>query len=399
VSADTGRDEAASTDLRASAETLGAPAGSIPFFAAEREFAAHGRELLERVNAVLRGGQTLQGEQVRAFEDTLAERAGRAHAVAVGSGTDALFFALRALGVGPGDEVLVPALSFIASASCVVRAGALPVFVDTDERHLLDLDSARARLTAKTRAVIAVDLFGQTPDRPTLDAFAREHGVAIVEDAAQALGAEHACAIGTVSCLSFDPTKPLAAPGSGGALLTDDLRLAAHARRLRWHGRDADGRYGELGYNSQLPEISAAVLRHKLELEPTWRAARQRIAARYDAALAAIPTLEAPARDHARGHAFSKYVIRSPDRERLRELLQRAGVPTRIHYPRALSSEPLFAGAQSAACPNAERASREVLSLPIHAFLHEHEVDRVADALAVTSAAGLGTGTGTGTCR
>ncbi len=374
----------ASAGLDTSAETLRAPAGAIPFFAGEREFAAHGRELLERVEAVLRGGQTLQGEEVRAFEDALAKHVNRAHAVAVGSGTDALFFALRALGIGPGDEVLVPALSFIASASCVVRAGARPVFVDTDARHLLDLDSALAAITARTRAAIAVDLFGQAPDPRALAVLAREHGVVVVEDAAQALGAEHAGAIGAVSCLSFDPTKPLAAPGSGGALLTDDPQLAAHARRLRWHGRDADGRYGELGYNSQLSEISAAVLRHKLELEPAWRAARQQVAARYDAALAAIPTLEAPRYDDARAHAFSKYVIRAPDRERLRELLQRAGVPTRIHYPRPLSREPLFAGACAGAgtCPNAERASREVLSLPIHAFLHEHEVDHVADALA-----------------
>lgn len=395
MSADTGPSLTTGAGLDASAETLSAPAGTIPFFAAEREFAAHGRELLERVEAVLRGGQTLQGEQVRAFEDALAERVGRAHAVAVGSGTDALFFALRALGIGRGDDVLVPALSFIASASCVVRAGARPVFVDTDERHLLDLDSARAALTARTRAVIAVDLFGQTPDPRALDVFAREHGVLVVEDAAQALGAEHACAIGALSCLSFDPTKPLAAPGSGGALLTDDPRLAAHARRLRWHGRGADGRYGELGYNSQLPEISAAVLRYKLELEPAWRAARQRIAARYDAALAATPGIDAPKRGDARAHAFSKYVIRARDRDTLRERLQRAGVPTRIHYPRTLGSEPLFAGpgASPFACPNAERASREVLSLPIHAFLDEHEVDRVADAVASV------TGTRTGACR
>jgi dTDP-4-amino-4,6-dideoxygalactose transaminase len=274
------------------------------------------------------------------------------------------------------------------------------VFVDTDECHLLDLDSARARLTAKTRAVIAVDLFGQTPDRPALDELAHEHGLLVIEDAAQAPGAEHACAIGAVSCLSFDPTKPLAAPGSGGALLTDDPQLAARARRLRWHGRDADGRYGELGYNSQLPEISAAVLRHKLELEPTWRAERQRIAARYDAALTAISTIEAPVHGDPRAHAFSKYVVRAPDRERLREQLERAGVPTRIHYPRPLNREPLFArtGAPpDAACPNAERASREVLSLPIHAFLHEHEVDRVADALAAASV--TETASGTATCR
>lgn len=369
------------------AETLRAPADALPFFAAQREFAAHRRELLDRVAAVLENGQTLQGAQVSAFEDALARRVGRAHAIAVGSGTDALFFGLRARGIGPGDEVLVPALSFIASASCVVRAGARPVFVDTDARHLFDLDDARRALTASTRAVIAVDLFGQTPDRQRLEAFAREHGLVLIEDAAQALGATDAGAIGTASCLSFDPTKPLAAPGSGGAVLTDDAELAEHVRRLRWHGREAAGRYGELGYNSQLPEIAAAVLLRKLELEPEWRAARRRIAARYDAALDASPAIEAPMHDADAAHAFSKYVVRARDRDRLRERLERAGVPTRIHYARPLHREPLFAAARSPTCPNAERASREVLSLPIHAFLDEHEVEQVVVALSAEGGA------------
>ncbi len=364
-----------------SVETLRAPAGAIPFFAAEREFAAHGREILDRVTEVLAGGQTLQGDAVSSFEDALAQRLGRAHAVAVGSGTDALFFALRALGIGPGDEVLVPALSFIASASCVVRAGARPVFVDTDTRHLLDLDSARATLTAKVRAVIAVDLFGQTPEEQQLDAFAGEHGLAVIEDAAQALGAARAGGIGAASCLSFDPTKPLAAPGSGGALLTDEEELAARVRRLRWHGRGADGRHAELGYNSQLPETSAAVLRHKLELEPAWRAARRQIAACYDAALAATPAVAAPECADRTAHAFSKYVIRSKDRDHVRERLHQAGVPTRIHYPRPLHHEPLFAAEADTACPNAEQATREVLSLPIHPFLHKDEVDHIVKAL------------------
>ncbi|HSZ14156.1 MAG TPA: DegT/DnrJ/EryC1/StrS family aminotransferase [Solirubrobacteraceae bacterium] len=392
---------------RTSAETprAGAGAGEIPFFAAQREFAAHGRQLLERASAVLADGQTLQGQQVRGFEHELAQRLGRAHAVAVGSGTDALFFALRALRIGAGHQVLVPALSFIASASCVLRAGAQPVFIDTDDRHLLQLHSAHSHITQKTRAVIAVDLFGQTPHVEQLNAFAREHALLVIEDAAQALGAPRAGAIGHVSCVSFDPTKPLAAPGSGGALLTDDAQLAQRVRRLRWHGRDDAGQFADLGYNSQLPELSAAMLRHKLQLEPRWRAARQSVAARYDAALEAVPGVQAPVRDELAAHSFSKYVLRTPQREQLRALLGHAGVPTRVHYPRPLHLEPVFANAHGSAdrdalsrddardgaCPNAELAAREVLSLPIHAFLSDHEVQRVVDALtgaAVTLARG-----------
>jgi dTDP-4-amino-4,6-dideoxygalactose transaminase len=262
-----------------------------------------------------------------------------------------------------------------------VRAGARPVFVDTEPRHLLDLESAHDAITERSRAMIVVDLFGQAPDPGPLRSFAREHGLLVVEDAAQALGAAHAGSLGAVSCLSFDPTKPLAAPGSGGALLCDDEETAARVRRLRWHGRGADGLCAELGYNSQLSEISAAVLGHKLELEPRWRAARQLIAARYDEAIAGAGEIAAPVRGARSDHAFSKYVIRAERREELRERLGRAGVPTRVHYPTPLSREPLFAVAGQTACPNAEAATREMLSLPVHPFLAEAEIDRVAEAL------------------
>ncbi|MGA2471216.1 MAG: DegT/DnrJ/EryC1/StrS family aminotransferase [Solirubrobacteraceae bacterium] len=371
-----------------SAQQLSAPAGAIPFFAGEREYAAHGEVLIGLVAAVLAGGQTLQGPAVEAFERALATAAGRANAVAVGSGTDALFFALRALGIGAGDEVLVPALSFIASASCVLRAGARPVFVDVDDEYLIDLGCARALAGPRTRAVIAVDLFGQMPDPGPLDALAAAAGIAVIEDAAQALGAERAGrragSLGRVSCVSFDPTKPLAAPGSGGALLCDDDALAARARSLRWHGRASDGAHRELGYNSQLSEAAAAVLGWKLGREPSWRARRQQIAASYDAALYGT-ALERPPRRDPSGHAFSKYVLRSPARDELRAALHAAGVPTRIHYPRPLHQEPLFACAAS--CPVAERASAEVLSLPIHAFLGDAEVARVCRTLGAAVAA------------
>lgn len=356
----------------------------LPFFAAAREFAALRDTLTPVIEDALAGGRALQGEPVRAFEDALAAFTGRRHAVAVGSGTDALAFALVAHDVGPGDEVLVPAFSFIASASCVLRAGARPVFVDVDVHGLLDLDDAAAKVTPRTRAIVAVQLYGQMLDPAALEAFAATHGLVIVEDAAQALGATAAgrpCgSIGHASACSFDPTKILSAPGSGGAVLCDDDALADRLRRLRWHGRDASGAYSELGHNSQLPSASAAALLVKLSRQPAWTARRVAIASRWTSALDGSPT-DAPVVLPGRTHVFHKYVVRTEARDAVRERLAAAGVPTLVHYATGLHRQPVFAPHDPAPCPTADALAATVLSLPIHAFLTDDEVERVERAL------------------
>lgn len=359
----------------------------IPFFATAREHAAHRDEVLAAIDAALAGGRSLQGPPVAELEAELARRAGRAHAVGLGSGTDALAFALLAAGVGPGDEVIVPALSFIATASCVLRAGATPVFADVDEAGLLDLASAAALVTGRTRACIAVQLFGQMADPAALEAFAARHDLALVEDAAQALGAERdgrrAGGVGLASCLSFDPTKTVAAPGSGGALLCDDAALAERVRRLRWHGRDASGAFAELGFNSQLPSAAAAVLRVKLEHDAAWTGHRAAIAGRYDAALEGVAGTAPLPRVGGR-HVFHKYVVRTAPERRdpLRERLDAAGIPTLVHYARVLPDQPVFAALPATEVPVARALAGSVVSLPIHPFLRSDEVDRVVEALA-----------------
>jgi dTDP-4-amino-4,6-dideoxygalactose transaminase len=358
----------------------------IPFFATRRTWAEHGDRHTALIAAALAGGRALQGEPVAAFEAALGARTGRRHAIAVGSGTDALFFALAAAGIGPGDEVIVPAISFVATASCVLRAGATPVFVDVDDHALLDLDAAGAAVGPRTRAVIVVGLYGQMVDPASAEAFARRHGVVLVEDAAQSLGADagerRAGSVGTASCLSFDPTKTLAAPGSGGAVLCDDDAIAGAVRRLRWHGRDESGATVALGFNSQLPSAAAAVLTDKLELDADWTARRRKIAARYDAAGCGAglrPVGVAP----GRSHVFQKYVVRSADRDELRTRARAAGVPTLVHYPAPLAREPLFAAAgRTPGTPRADALCTEVLSLPIHAYLTDDEVERVCAVLA-----------------
>jgi UDP-2-acetamido-2-deoxy-ribo-hexuluronate aminotransferase len=365
-------------------------AAAIPFFGRRRELAADGEATRRIAWEVLGSGQALQGPQVAAFEAALAAATGRAEAIAVGSGTDALFLALRALGIGAGDEVIVPALSFIASASCVVRAGARPVFVDVDDHYLLDLELAAAAITERTRAIVAVSLFGQLIEPEGLEGLAAEHGLAVIDDAAQSLGTRvggvRSGAIGRVSCCSFDPTKPIAAPGSGGAVLCDEVDLADRVRSLRWHGRDRSGRSVELGYNSQLPELSAALLVRSLGRADAATARRREIADRYDAAIGGLGGVQGPRRLGHGGHGFSKYVVRvaAESRDRIRAELGRGGVPTRVHYPLALNREPCFAACEPAAAPRAERLTGEVISLPIHAQLTDAEVARVGSAIELT---------------
>jgi dTDP-4-amino-4,6-dideoxygalactose transaminase len=361
----------------------------VPFHGAEREWAAHGTELRVPLEAALASGRWLQGPEVAAFEQALAEMTGRAHAVAVGSGTDALFFALRALGIGAGDEVLVPDVSFLATGSAVVRAGAVPVWCDVDADGLLDLGDAARRAGPRTAAVVAVPLYGRALDAGAVEAFAARHGLALVEDAAQALGARGggrpSGGVGAASCLSFDPTKPLAAPGSGGAVLTDDDAVAAAVRRLRWHGRDAAGEHAELGFNSQLPTAAAALLHAKLAHEPAWRARRGALAARYAAGLRDVEGLRVPPPAPAgHEHAWSKVVLRVPGRrDVVRERLAADGVPAPVHYARPLHDHPVFAAHAPAGGgpPGARALTEEVLSLPVHPFLADAEVDRVVAAV------------------
>jgi dTDP-4-amino-4,6-dideoxygalactose transaminase len=354
---------------------------AIEFAGCRREHLEMAEPLAVRVAEVLATGQMLQGPEVAAFEGQIAEACQRRHAVCVGSGTDALFFALVALGIGPGDEVLTPDVSFIASAAAVLRTGAAPVFVDIDASCNLDLDRAAEVITERTRALLFVQLFGGMGDPVRIEAFAREHGLLVVEDAAQSFGARFAGrACGSVSILSFDPMKVLSAPGSGGALLTDDGDLARRARRLRYHGKAQD-RYLELGYNSQLPSLAAAVLSLKLERQPAWTARRRAIAELYRESFADLP-IELPVRDPAVDHVWHKFTLRVAARDDLMGWLKAAGVPTLVHYPRPFHREDLFRSDRQADFPRADHHAAHTLSLPIHAQLSDGELGRVVDAVA-----------------
>lgn len=355
----------------------------IPFFAAAREYAELKAEIDAALSTVMASGQALQGPAVAAFEAAVAARAGRKHAVAVGSATDAIYFALLSAGLGPGDEALAPAISFVASASPILRAGAIPVFCDVLPNGAMDLADAARKTTDKTRAVVHVDLFGGMSDPGPVEAFAEERGLALIEDAAQAFGASYrgrpAGSLGFASAFSFDPTKVLSAPGSGGMALVDDDAVAARLRGLRLHGRSDQG-FAELGYNSQMSSLTAATLGVKLGRHDAWTDRREAVAAAYDAAFADLPLELDPPAAGVR-HARHKYVVRSDMRDALADSLAHLGVPTRIHYSRPIYREPAFAHLRPAACPEAERFAARALSLPIHAQLTTGEIERVVAAV------------------
>ncbi|MCU0269498.1 MAG: DegT/DnrJ/EryC1/StrS family aminotransferase [Acidimicrobiales bacterium] len=344
-------------------------------------------EVLARLTAIVERGDFVGGGAVGEFEEAWARYCGRRHAVGVANGTDALELALRALGVGPGDEVIVPANTFIATPEAVVAAGATPRFVDVDPATLLVTPELVADAVGpRTAAVIPVHLYGQVCDMDGIVAVARRAGIAVVEDAAQAHGAtwRHARAgsFGQVGCFSFYPGKNLGAFGDGGAVVTDDEALAERIRSLANHGRSATSRHAHdhVGMNSRLDTLQAAVLLTKLPHLDAWNALRRRAATRYRARLAAVAGVEAVAVAADAESVHHLEIVRVPDRDGVAGRLRTQGIATGLHYPVPCHRQPPFAAEVALAV--CEQAATEILSLPMYPYLSDAQVDRVVDALA-----------------
>jgi dTDP-4-amino-4,6-dideoxygalactose transaminase len=361
-----------------------------------REIADEVRKGLDRV---VESGAFILGPEVRAFEEEFARASGVAHCIGVANGTDALELAVRALGLGAGDEVIVPANTFIASALAVVRAGAQPVFVDCDpETHLLDVRAALARVGPATRAVMAVNLFGQIAPigalragLASLPAASSEPGsgsrVAIIEDAAQSQGAHRfellSGSLGDVAGTSFYPAKNLGAWGDAGAVLTGNDAIAARVRVLRQYGSEQKYHHPELGFNSRLDSVQAVVLRAKLARLDGWNALRREAAGRYDALLAGVPGLVPPTVLEGNEPVWHLYSVRVPRRDAVLARLQEQGIEAGIHYPVPIHLQGAFAalGHRRGDFPNAERAADELLSLPLYPGIRAEQQERVAAAL------------------
>ena len=357
----------------------------IPFLDLVRQHESLKGELLASLEGVLASSRFVLGPEGAALEAEVAARCGARHGIGVGSGTDALRLALTALGVGPGDEVVTPAFSFVASASTILMVGATPVFVDVDPATLaLDPDALARALTPRTRAVIVVHLYGHPAPIDRVVAVARAARVAVVEDAAQAIGAtwdgRPVGSWGDVACLSFYPTKNLGACGDGGMLVTSRDDVLAHVRRLRHHGDSGRYHHVELGYCSRLDDMQAALLRVKLRRLDAWTAARRRLAARYRAELAGLP-LVLPAEHPRAHHIYHLFTVRHPRRDDLAKALADQGVGTAVHYPLPVPGQPMFGQRDEARFPEAWRASREVLSLPCFPELTDAEADAVIKAV------------------
>jgi dTDP-4-amino-4,6-dideoxygalactose transaminase len=351
------------------------------------------REIADEVRAgfeaVMESGAFILGPPVSEFEAEFARASGVSHCVGVGSGTDALELILRALDIGPGDEVVLPANTFIASALAVVRAGATPVLVDCDPYYyLIDVEQAAGRIGSRTRAIMPVNLFGQIAPMEALVEVATEAGVAVVEDAAQSHGARRhgrlSGSFGAAAGVSFYPSKNLGAYGDGGAVVTDDVDVVARVQRLRNWGSDQKYYHPEAGFNSRLDSLQAVVLRVKLKRLAAWNEARRSAASRYDEMLAEVPSVATPRTLAGNEHVWHIYAVRVRDRDRVLEKLHAEGIGAGVHYPIPIHLQGAFSrlGYAQGIFPEAERAAREMISLPLYPGIRPEQQERVVEVLA-----------------
>jgi dTDP-4-amino-4,6-dideoxygalactose transaminase len=367
----------------------------VPPFNLTRQYQTIAEEISAAVQDVLTSGCYIGGSLVERFEQQFAQYTGVSDSVACNSGTDALYLALRALEIGPGDEVITTPFTFIATAEVISVIGAKPVFVDIDAKTFnLDIAKLEAAITKQTKAIIPVHLFGQPVDMTTLMAIASEHKIAVIEDSAQAVGAEWAGqkvgSIGHIGCFSFYPTKNLGACGDGGAVTTNDPVLASRIRMLREHGMSrVRYRHEETGINSRLDALQAAILEIKLRYLDQWNNARSEIAAKYQELLQPLPGVIIPQEASGGRAVWNQYTIRLTKdgndgyRDKVRNQLQQLGISSTVYYPLPLHLQPVYQdlGYQVGQLPIAEQACHEVLSLPMFPELSFEEQQQVVYGL------------------
>ncbi|MDH6098138.1 DegT/DnrJ/EryC1/StrS family aminotransferase [Anabaenopsis sp. FSS-46] len=370
---------------------------SVPAFDIQHQYATIAAEVSAAVLEVLTSGRYIGGPVVESFEQQFAAYHGTNHCIACNSGTDALYLALRALEIGTGDEVITTPFTFVATAEVISAVGATPIFVDIDSNTLnIDLQQVAAAITPKTKAIIPVHLFGQPVDMTALMAIAKSHNLAVIEDCAQATGAtwdhQKVGSIGDIGCFSFYPTKNLGGCGDGGAITTNDPQLAAKLRILKEHGQKNRYYYEEIGINSRLDSLQAAILQIKLRYLDTWNHQRRAIAAYYQQFLSHIPDIIVPQELPGGLSVWNQYTIRISStegivrpnyRDWVRSQLQERGVNSMVYYPHPLHLQPVYQylGYQPGQLPVAELACNQVLSLPMFPELTQLQQDQVIYAL------------------
>ena len=364
---------------------------SFQFLDLKAQFSPIREEIMTAVTRVLESQHFILGPEVSAFEQEAASYLGCKFAVGCASGSDALMLALMALGIGQGDEVITVPFTFVATAGSIARLGATPVFVDIDgDTYNIDPAALEAAITVKTKAIMPVHLFGLAAEMDRILDIARRHGLPVIEDAAQAIGAEYKGKkvgnFGIMSCFSFFPSKNLGGAGDGGLITTDDAQLAQRLKLLRAHGSRSKYEYEILGVNSRLDAIQAAILRIKLTYLDEWTEGRRRNAVRYRELVSQFgldSRIGLPAEPAGYNHVYNQFTIRAKQRDDLREFLRSNGIPTEIYYPFPLHLQPAFAGLgyKPRSMPVSEAASVEVLSLPIFPELSGEQQESVMSSI------------------
>jgi UDP-2-acetamido-2-deoxy-ribo-hexuluronate aminotransferase len=358
----------------------------MEFIDCKEQYRRYKTEIDDRMRAVLAHGQYVMGPEVFELEQALAKFVGVKHCITGSSGTHTLEIALRALGIGPGDEVITVPYTWISSAEVIALVGARPVFVDIEpETFNINIDLLPAAVNSRTKAILPVSLFGQMPDYGRINSIAAEHGLPVIEDAAQSFGAEQrgrkSGGVTTIGSTSFFPAKPLGCFGDGGALFTGDDQLAEKMRAIRTHGGVQRHHHPLLGTNGRFDTIQAAVLLAKLPHFAWEVQERGRIGARYSESLREICTVPSVAPGNT--HVYAQYTIRVRNRDQVAERIKKQGIPTAVYYPKCLHEQPVFSklGYSWGDFPESEKASREVLSLPMHPFLLPEQQAEIIGAL------------------
>lgn len=364
-------------------------ASPIPFVDLKAQYKALKSEIDAGIMKVLEHGAYINGPEVAELEKKLAAHSGAKHALACASGTDALLIPMMALGIGPGHEVITTAFSFIATAETIVLAGAKPVYVDIKkDTYNMDVSKIEAAITSKTKAIMPVSLYGQCADMEEINAIAKKHNLAVIEDAAQSYGAKYkdrkSCHTSLIGGTSFFPAKPLGAYGDGGAIFTDDDNLFKIMKEIREHGSESRYYHTRLGMNGRLDTIQCAILLAKLGRYDWEVEQRNKVANRYTKAFTGLKGLQTPVVKADRGSVWAQYTVTVDDRTTFQKALTDAGVPTSVHYPRIMPDQPWYkehAGAGNTDLSNARWAADHVISLPMYPDMDEATQDRVIDAV------------------
>ena len=358
----------------------------MEFVDLKKQYQLYKQEIDSEINKVLKSAQFIKGPVITELEENLAEYVGVKHAIGCSSGTDALLIALMAKGVGPGDEIIVPDFTFIATAEVISLLGAVPVFIDVEAKSFnLDPNLLSGKITEKTKGIIGVSLFGQCADFDKINDVASQYGLWVIEDAAQSFGAAYkgrkSCNLTEIATTSFFPAKPLGCYGDGGAVFTSSDNLARRMRVILNHGQEERYRHSVIGINGRLDSIQAAVLKVKLKHFDEEVQERQEIAREYTKQLK--DCVQVPEIIEGNNSVWAQYTVRHPQRDRIREVLKAEGIPTAVHYPVPLNRQEAFSNLKSRGgkFPVTETLCAEVLSIPMHPFLENDDIKRVTTAI------------------